>query len=145
MKSNSSPKKTKQRKTLTTSLASDASDDVIAVIGDASLPEAHEIDWANALAICDALALRNAPREYESKSIYEQIVVLANNFSPTDIRPVYMLTAAKSGYDTQLLKMKMLKSMKMLAPELAKISISLINANTDIDIEDDLPTNITVK
>ena len=56
-----------------------------------------------------------------------------------------MLTAAKAGYDTKSLKMKTLKSMKMLAPELAKISISLINARTDIDVEDDLPANITVK
>ena len=130
---------------MTTSPASDASNDDIDDIDDASLPEAHEIDWVNVLAVRDALALWNAPGEYKNKSMYKQIVVLANNFSPTDIRPVYMLTSAKAGYDTKSLKMKTLKSMKMLAPELAKISISLINARTDIDVEDDLPANITVK
>ena len=61
-----------------------------------------------------------------------------------------MLTASKAGYATKSLKMKTLKSMKALAPELAKISISIINAKVDIGAEDvllndnNLPANITV-
>jgi hypothetical protein len=62
-----------------------------------------------------------------------------------------MLTVSKAGYETKSLKMKTLQSMKALAPELAKISISIINAKMDIDAEDvllndnSLPANITVK
>ena len=91
------------------------------------------------------LALLNSRAEYEEKAMYEY------NFSPSDIRPVYMLTASQAGYATKSLKMKTLKSMKALAPELAKISISIINAKTDIGAEDgllndtNLPSNITVK
>ena len=109
------------------------------------LPEVHEIDWVNAFAIHDALVLRNYPGKYKNKSMYKQIVLLANNFSPTDICPVYMLTAAQADYDTKSLKMKLLKSMKILAPKLAKISVSLINTKAEIKIKDDPSNNITVK
>ena len=150
MKSSTSPQKMKQRKTLNTSSLMDSSDDEYDGADDASLPEAHEIDWSSASSILAALALLNNPAEYEEKSMYEQIILLANNFSPSDIRPVYMLTASKAGYATKSLKMKTLKSMKALAPELAKISISIINAKMDIGAEDvllndnNLPANITV-
>jgi hypothetical protein len=140
----------KQRKTLNTSPLMDSSDDENDDVDDASLPEAHDIDWSSASSILAALALLNNRAEYEEKSMYEQIVLLANNLSPSDIRPVYMLTASKAGYETKSLKMKTLKSMKALAPELAKISISIINAKMDIGTEDvllndnNLPANITV-
>ena len=123
MKSPTSPQKMKQRKTVTTSPARDSSDDDIDDIDDTSLPKAHEIDWANASSIRAALALRNNPGEYKDKSMYEQIVLLAYNFSPSNICPVYMLTASKAGYKRKSLKIKKLKSMKVLAPELAKISV----------------------
>jgi len=112
---------------------------------DTSRPEAHEIDWTNPRSILKALTLWNDPDEFEDKSMFEQIVVLANNFSPTDIRPVYMLTANEAGYDTKSLKMKSLKSMKTLTPELAKMSVTVINAMTDLDEKGNLPTDITVK
>ena len=141
----------KQRKTVNSSPARESSDDDIYDVDDPLLPEAHEIDWANASSILAALALRNNPGEYKDKSMYEQIIVLAYNFSPSGIRPMYMLIAAQAGYKTKSLKMKMLKSMKALAPELAKISISIINAKTDVGAEDgllndtNLPSTITVK
>ena len=94
MKSPASPKKMKQRQTVNTSPMRESSDDDIDDVDGASLPEAHEIDWASASSILAALALRNHPGEYEEKSLYEKIVVLAYNFSPSNIRPVYMLTAA---------------------------------------------------
>ena len=83
--------------------------------------------------------------------MYERIILLAYNFSPSDIRSVYMLTESRAGYNMKSLKMKTLKSMKALAPKLAKISIFIINAKTDIDAEDgllndiNLTSNITVK
>jgi len=129
----------------------ESSDDDIDDVDDASLPKAHEIDWSSASSILAALALLNNRAEYEENSMYKQIVVLAYNFSPSDIRPVYMLTVSQAGYKMKSLKMKTLKSMKALAPELAKISISIINAKTDIGAEDgllndiNLPANITVK
>jgi hypothetical protein len=130
------------RKTSSPSVASDEDEDDTA---DFDRPEAHEIDWSNAESIRHALSLWNSPGEIEDKSMHELIVILANNFSPTDIRPVYMLTASKAGYDTKSLKMKSLKSMKTLSPELAKMSVTLINAMADIDSEHKLPSNITVK
>ena len=151
MKSSTSPQKMKQRKTLNTSPLVDSSDDDFDHVDEVSLPEAHEIDWSSASSILAALALLNSRVEYKEKSMYERIVLLAYNFSPSDICPVYMLTASRADYDTKSLKMKTLKSMKVLAPELAKISISIINAKTDIGAEDgllndiNLPANITVK
>ena len=80
MKSPNSPKKTKQRQTVNTSPVRESSDDDIDDVDGASLPEAHEINWASASSILAALALRNHPGEYDEKSLYEQIVVLAYNF-----------------------------------------------------------------
>ena len=150
MKSSTFPQKMKRRKILNTSPLVDSSDNDIDGVNDVSLPEMHEIDWSSASPILAALALLNSRAEYEEKSMYKRIVLLVYIFSPSGIRPVYMLTASRAGYDTKSLKMKTLKSMKALAPELAKISIAIINAKTDIGAEDgllndiNLPANITV-
>ena len=151
MESSTSPQKMKQRKTLNTSPLVDSSDDDFDDVDGVSLPEAHEINLASVSSILATLVLPNHPGEYEETSLYEQIVVLAYNFSTSDICPVYMLTVAWAGYEMKALKMKMLKSMKALTPKLAKISVSIINAKTDIGADDgllndtNLPSNITVK
>ena len=55
MKSSTFPQKMKQRKTLNTSPLVDSSDNDIDDVDDASLPEAHEIDWSSASSILAAL------------------------------------------------------------------------------------------
>ncbi len=72
-------------------------------------------------------------------------MVLTTHFLSTDMCPVYMLIASKDSHDRKLLKMKSLRSMNVLVPELANMSVSLINAMADIEAEDDCPMNITVK
>ena len=55
MESSTSPQKMKQRKTVNTSPPIDSSDDDIDDVDDASLPEAHGIDWSSASSILAAL------------------------------------------------------------------------------------------
>ncbi len=64
-------------------------------------PEAHKIDWTSLIVIRNSLALFHTPEQYENKTVFEQVVVLANNFTPTDICPVYMLTTAHARYESK--------------------------------------------
>ena len=72
-------------------------------------------------------------------SHHEQIVLLANELTPDDLRTVYTALFIEAGGDQWLFKLKKLRTVKVIAPELAKICVDIANMITDLDIEGSMP------
>ena len=55
-----------------------------------SLPKFTYIDWESEDGILQALSKYNKKDQYQDLSLREQIILLASNFTPTDLRPLLM-------------------------------------------------------
>ena len=63
------------------------------------LPKFTDIDWVSKQGILQALSKYNQPDQYLDLELREQIILLASNFTPTDLRPLLMNLVAQAGED----------------------------------------------
>ena len=83
---------------------------------------------------------------YYGLDYYEKALLLCNQFKPSEIRIVYQGIWTDAGNDWRSLKLGKLKSMRALAPELAKACVDIVNARADLATSARrVPRNIVVK
>ena len=114
--------------------------------GDASpppklLPKFTDIDWESQEGVLQALSKYNKKAQYQDLNLREQILLLASNFTPTDLRPLLMRLVASAGEDFRDIDWDSLRSVKRIAPKCARLIITIVNAKTNIAV----PKKIVVK
>ena len=114
--------------------------------GDASspstkLPKFTDIDWVSKQGILQALSKYNQPDQYLGLELREQIILLASNFTPTDLRPLLMNLVAQAGEDFRNINWDNYTSTKKIAPKCARLIVTILNAKTKLAI----PQKIVVK
>ena len=90
------------------------------------------IDWESHDGILKALSKWNKKDQYQDLSLQEQIILLASNFTPTDLCPLLMSLLASAGEDFRNIDWDNYRSMKRIAPKCAQLIITIVNAKTNI-------------
>ena len=106
-----------------------------------SLPKFTDIDWESQEGILQALSKYNKKDQYQDLNLREQIILLASNFTLTDIRPLLMKLVASAGKDFRNIDWDRLRTVKRIAPKCARLIITIVNAKTNIAV----PKKIVVK
>ena len=106
-----------------------------------SLPKFTDIDWVSKQGILQALSKYNQPDQYLGLELREQIILLASNFTPTDLRPLLMNLVAQAGEDFRNINWDNYTSTKKIAPKCARLIVTILNAKTKLAI----PQKIVVK
>ena len=107
----------------------------------AKLPKFTDIDWISEQGILQALPKYNEQDQYQGLKLREQIILLASNFTPTDLRPLLMNLVAQAGEDFRSINWDNYTSTKKIAPKCARLIITILNAKTNLAI----PQKIIVK
>ena len=107
-----------------------------------NLDEAMAISWGSKEGIDKALHHHFNKEEYEDLSRHEQIVLLCNRFPPADLRPVYACLCVDMGRDRRSLKLNKFRSVKVLAPEIAKVCVDRANMDEDMEVTPGIPKEI---
>ena len=105
------------------------------------LPKVHKIDWESQRGILIALSKYNKNEQYGDLTFSEQIILLANNFTPTDLRPLLSHTAQSAGHDYGSIDWDSYKSTRRIGPKLASLIVKIVNAKADLSV----PGKIIVK
>ena len=105
------------------------------------LPKFTDIDWESQEGILQALSKYNKKAQYQDLNLREQILLLAGNFTPSDLRPLLMRLVASAGEDFRNIDWDSLRSVKRIAPKCARLIITIVNAKTNITV----PKKIVVK
>lgn len=106
------------------------------------MDEALSITWGTNEGIDTALAHHFVKEEYEDLSRHEQIILLANQFPPAELRPVYACLCVDMGRDRRSLKLNKFRSVKVLAPAIAKICVDSANMACNMEVEANIPEEI---
>ena len=97
-----------------------------------SLPKFTSIDWESQDGILQALSKYNKKDQYQDLSLREQIILLASNFTPTDLRPLLMRLLASAGEDFRNIDWDNYRSTKRIARKCAQLIITIVNAKTNL-------------
>jgi hypothetical protein len=103
------------------------------------------IDWTSAEEVEAAYCYHRPSDDVTSVSVREQLLWLADNYTPAEMKNVLLLVAVENGYDARSLKLKSLKTRKQVCPVFVDLVVDVMNERTDIrDGEDDIPVGIDV-
>lgn len=108
---------------------------------DDSFPKVHKIDWESQKGVLKALAKYNKNDQYEGLMFGQQVILLANNFTPTDLRPLLSNTTKNTGQVYRIIDWDRYKSTKRISPELSRLIVKIVNAKADLAV----PSKIVVK
>ena len=102
--------------------------------GDEKGIDVYAIDFLSRSSIDAVIKKCVMTKEYEGKWFNEQLEVLIKKFTPTEIRPIYGITAHRTGAtDPSSLGLDNLKTMKKLAPAFVKLIVDYLNAMEKLD------------
>ena len=99
------------------------------------------IDWLTPEGVLSGCKACLEKSSYADKDDRERIIMLAKQFAPTDMRPVYFCIAMEAGLKMKDLNLDTVRRIDALAQELADIIITYRNANETVAV----PSKITVK
>ena len=100
------------------------------------LPNVHKINWESQNGVLKALSQYNYNKnnQYGYLTFSEQIILLANIFTPPDLCHLLSHTAQSAGQDYGNIDWDRYKSTKRIGPKLARLNVNIVNAKADLAV-----------